>query len=116
MALIIRASEMGFCMGVRRAVQIMEQEATPDRPISSAGEIVHNPHVVAQLERVANIVGSEVLQQSKGGLFQGHTLVWVNGLDEVHSYFRLPDTLGPLVYQPRRYLEALQVHLIAVFG
>ena len=51
MAEIIRASEMGFCMGVRRAVQIMEDEATPENPIASAGEIVHNPHVVEELER-----------------------------------------------------------------
>ena len=52
MAQIVRASEMGFCMGVRRAVQMMEDEATPQRPISSAGEIVHNPHVVDELARV----------------------------------------------------------------
>ena len=51
MAQIIRATEMGFCMGVRRAVQIMESEASPQRPIASAGEIVHNPHVVDQLEQ-----------------------------------------------------------------
>ena len=29
MVQILRATEMGFCMGVRRAVQIMEAEATP---------------------------------------------------------------------------------------
>ena len=42
---------MGFCMGVRRAVQIMEHEATLAVPVYSVGEIVHNPHVVASLER-----------------------------------------------------------------
>src|SRR5258706_55242 len=52
MVTILRASEMGFCMGVRRAVQIMEGEATPERPVFSVGEIVHNPHVVRELEKV----------------------------------------------------------------
>ena len=42
---------MGFCMGVRRAVQIMEAEASPENPVYSVGEIVHNPHVVRALER-----------------------------------------------------------------
>ena len=49
---ILRANEMGFCMGVRRAVQIMEHESSEGRSIVSAGEIVHNPRVVEQLERV----------------------------------------------------------------
>jgi len=48
---VIRASEMGFCMGVRRAVQIMEAEASPELPVFSVGEIVHNPHVVSSLQR-----------------------------------------------------------------
>ena len=50
MVQILRASEMGFCMGVRRAVQIMEAEASPENPVFSVGEIVHNPHVVRSLE------------------------------------------------------------------
>jgi 4-hydroxy-3-methylbut-2-enyl diphosphate reductase len=48
---ILRANEMGFCMGVRRAVQIMEHESSTGKPIASAGEIVHNPRVVEQLEK-----------------------------------------------------------------
>ncbi len=48
---VIRASEMGFCMGVRRAVQMMEEAASPERPIASYGTVVHNPLVVDRLER-----------------------------------------------------------------
>ncbi len=48
---ILRANQMGFCMGVRRAVQIMERESSTGKPIVSAGEIVHNPRVVEQLEK-----------------------------------------------------------------
>jgi 4-hydroxy-3-methylbut-2-enyl diphosphate reductase len=42
---------MGFCMGVRRAVQMMEAAATPESPVASFGTVVHNPLVVEHLER-----------------------------------------------------------------
>lgn len=48
---VIRATELGFCMGVRRAVQMMEAAATPESPVASYGTVVHNPLVVERLER-----------------------------------------------------------------
>jgi 4-hydroxy-3-methylbut-2-enyl diphosphate reductase len=53
MVQIIRATEMGFCMGVRRAVQIMEAEASPENPVFSVGEIVHNPTSCVRSKRPA---------------------------------------------------------------
>ncbi len=49
---IIRATEMGFCMGVRRAVTIMEEATSEGSPVFSYGEIVHNARVVQRLESV----------------------------------------------------------------
>ena len=47
---IILASEMGFCFGVRRAVEMME-EAVQDRgEMVSLGSVVHNPQVVGKLK------------------------------------------------------------------
>ena len=40
---------MGFCMGVRRAVQMMEEAASPENPVASFGTVVHNPLVVERL-------------------------------------------------------------------
>jgi 4-hydroxy-3-methylbut-2-enyl diphosphate reductase len=56
---IILASEMGFCFGVRRAVEMME-EATQERgEMVSLGSVVHNPQVVNQLkERGLNVIAS----------------------------------------------------------
>lgn len=48
---ILKASDMGFCFGVRRAVEMMEQEATTGRPIASLGSVVHNPQVVGRLKQ-----------------------------------------------------------------
>jgi 4-hydroxy-3-methylbut-2-enyl diphosphate reductase len=46
---IIRAHDMGFCFGVRRAVNLMEK-AAEQGPINSLGSIVHNPQVVDRLQ------------------------------------------------------------------
>jgi 4-hydroxy-3-methylbut-2-enyl diphosphate reductase len=56
---IILAKEMGFCFGVRRAVDMME-DATDERGhLVSLGTVVHNPQVVAQLkERGLDIIAN----------------------------------------------------------
>jgi 4-hydroxy-3-methylbut-2-enyl diphosphate reductase len=46
---IIRASDMGFCFGVRRAVEMMEEAAGEVGPMTSLGSIVHNTQVVDHL-------------------------------------------------------------------
>ena len=46
---VIKARELGFCMGVRRAVDMMEAAAGELGPITSLGSTVHNPQVVDRL-------------------------------------------------------------------
>jgi 4-hydroxy-3-methylbut-2-enyl diphosphate reductase len=46
---ILLAKEMGFCWGVRRAIDIMETAAADKGEIISVGPIVHNPQVVEEL-------------------------------------------------------------------
>ena len=41
---------MGFCFGVRRAVDMMQEAASEGRRVTTLGQVVHNPQVVAQLE------------------------------------------------------------------
>ena len=47
---ILLAKDMGFCWGVRRAIDIMEKAADERGEIISLGPIVHNPQVVRELE------------------------------------------------------------------
>ncbi len=62
---IMRARELGFCFGVRRAVEMMEQEAATGLPIASLGSVVHNPQVVERLaEHGVNVITS--LDQADG--------------------------------------------------
>jgi 4-hydroxy-3-methylbut-2-enyl diphosphate reductase len=56
---VIKAKELGFCMGVRRAVDMMEAAAGDLGPITSLGSTVHNPQVVAKLrERGVDVIAT----------------------------------------------------------
>ena len=59
---IIRASEMGFCFGVRRAVEMMEEAVHQRGPLVSLGSVVHNPQVVEKLRRDGLEVITDVAQ------------------------------------------------------
>ena len=57
---VVLAKHAGFCFGVRRAVETAQRSA----PAVTLGPIIHNPQVVAQLERIgvksANALGEIV--------------------------------------------------------
>ena len=46
---IVVADELGYCWGVRRALDIIEEAADPEAPVAPIGDIIHNPQVVARL-------------------------------------------------------------------
>jgi 4-hydroxy-3-methylbut-2-enyl diphosphate reductase len=49
---IRRSRDMGFCFGVRRAVDMMKEAAMEGRSVQTLGQVVHNPQVVAELEDI----------------------------------------------------------------
>ena len=49
---IIKSRDMGFCFGVRRAVDLMLEAASEGHRVTTLGQVVHNPQVVADLEKV----------------------------------------------------------------
>ena len=56
---ILRAHEMGFCYGVRRAVDMMQAAAGEQGAIAAYGSIVHNPLVIERLgEKGVEVVKS----------------------------------------------------------
>jgi 4-hydroxy-3-methylbut-2-enyl diphosphate reductase len=48
---VIRAKVLGFCMGVRRAVELAMTEPCGSERVFSYGQLVHNPKVLADLRR-----------------------------------------------------------------
>ena len=49
---IRKSRDMGFCFGVRRAVEMMKEAAMEGRSVQTLGQVVHNPQVVAELEGI----------------------------------------------------------------
>ncbi|MBQ5400508.1 MAG: 4-hydroxy-3-methylbut-2-enyl diphosphate reductase [Treponema sp.] len=69
---VIRAEVMGFCMGVRRAVETAEKVASEHRespcPIFTLGPLIHNPAVMDSLrEKGVDVVDGENLSAVKNG-------------------------------------------------
>ncbi|HUS83081.1 MAG TPA: 4-hydroxy-3-methylbut-2-enyl diphosphate reductase [Dehalococcoidia bacterium] len=71
---ILRASDMGFCFGVRRAVEMAEKAAAELGELASLGSVVHNQQVVQRLtelgvhvvRRPADARGRAVIVPSHG--------------------------------------------------
>ncbi|HEX8919221.1 MAG TPA: 4-hydroxy-3-methylbut-2-enyl diphosphate reductase, partial [Chloroflexota bacterium] len=49
---IIRAHSMGFCFGVRDAIEVVKELGSDGTEVYTLGAIVHNPQIAAQLERI----------------------------------------------------------------
>ena len=47
---VILAQSAGFCYGVRRAVELAQRLAASGAPCAMLGPVIHNDHVIAQLE------------------------------------------------------------------
>src|SRR4051794_32808619 len=61
---VVVAEELGYCWGVRRAVDIISASAVADGPVAPVGDIIHNPQVVQRL-RLIGVDGAESVEQAK---------------------------------------------------
>src|ERR671920_2400928 len=48
---VVVAQELGYCWGVRRALEIVEAAAESTGPIAPIGDVIHNPQVVERLRQ-----------------------------------------------------------------
>ena len=66
---VIRSLVLGFCMGVRRAVEIAEAElARKGRELCTMGPLIHNPRVLSSLrDRGMRVLEEEALPPELGG-------------------------------------------------
>lgn len=49
---ILRAQAMGFCFGVRDAIEVVRDLGQSGTPVYTLGAIVHNPQIAEQLEEI----------------------------------------------------------------
>ena len=60
------AQSAGFCFGVNRAVELVEQAAASGRQVATLGPIIHNRHAVAHFEQMGVQVIDSPEQAHKG--------------------------------------------------
>jgi 4-hydroxy-3-methylbut-2-enyl diphosphate reductase len=65
---IVKATAMGFCFGVRDAIDVVREFGEAGTPIYTLGAIVHNPQVAAELENV-NVHVIDELDHAPDGAF-----------------------------------------------
>lgn len=106
---IVKASVLGFCFGVRRAVTMIETELGENGPLYTLGAIVHNTHVVeslaaqgAKLVKGLNEVpsGGTVAITAHGAGEETYAEIRERGL-------RLVDTTCPIVRRAQETAAAL---------
>jgi 4-hydroxy-3-methylbut-2-enyl diphosphate reductase len=112
------AEKAGFCFGVRRAIRMVEEALSGDRPVYSLGPVIHNPQVIKRLEEqglrlidsLENINEGIVVIRSHGAPLSSYRSLEERGLGIV-------DATCPFVkkmhYQARTLLED-GYHLIIV--
>src|SRR5688500_18678942 len=103
---IVVADELGYCWGVRRAVDIITGSAETEGPVAPVGDIIHNPQVVERL-RAKGVEGAESVDQAKE---RGFTRVAITAhgmgphlaIEAADRNMQLIDTTCPLVTKVQR--------------
>ncbi len=105
---VIKAKELGFCMGVRRAVDMMEAAAGELGPIDSLGSTVHNPQVVGRLrDRGVEIISMEAVDARKPVAITAHG-VGPQVLQELNDRgAQIVDTTCPIVTRAQQWAKKL---------
>lgn len=115
---ILLAKDMGFCWGVRRAIDIMEHAAEEHGEIISVGPIVHNPQVVQDLEAKGVRRGATPQDGSRPVAITAHG-VGPHVLDEVKAAgAQIIDGTCPIVTRSQRWARRMaeQGFTVLVFG
>ncbi|MGE3798126.1 MAG: 4-hydroxy-3-methylbut-2-enyl diphosphate reductase [Thermomicrobiales bacterium] len=119
---IVVADELGYCWGVRRALDIIEESAQQAGPIAPVGDIIHNPQVVERL-RGKGVVGAESVDAAAREGFK-RVAITAHGQgphlaeQATAAHLELVDTTCPLVTKVQRLAQKLvrQGYYLVVYG
>lgn len=119
---IIVAEELGYCWGVRRALDIIQDAADTEAPIAPIGDIIHNPQVVTRL-RERGVEGAATVDEavSRG---MRRVAITAHGMgphlarEAAERNLELVDTTCPLVTKVQRLAQKLvrQGYFLVVYG
>lgn len=119
---IVVAQELGYCWGVRRAVNLIEDAASPTNRVAPIGDIIHNPQVVERL-RSHGVEGATSVDEAKGRGFN-RVAITAHGMgphlaeQAKANNMELIDTTCPLVIKVQRLAQKLvrQGYYIVMYG
>lgn len=105
---IVLADVMGYCWGVRRALEIIQQAARQG-PVATVGDVIHNPQVVERL-RIQGIEPVGSVQEARERGFRrvaitAHGAGPQRAQEAQEAGLELIDTTCPLVTKVQRLAE-----------
>lgn len=119
---IIMADELGYCWGVRRALDIIGKAGDVASPVATIGDVIHNPQVVQRL-RVQGVETAESVDEAARRGFKrvaitAHGAGPQRSADAAAHGLELIDTTCPLVTKVQRLGEKLvrQGYYLVVYG
>jgi 4-hydroxy-3-methylbut-2-enyl diphosphate reductase len=119
---VVVATELGYCWGVRRALDIVQQAADTGGRIAPIGDVIHNPQVVSRL-RERGVEGAASVDEAVGRGFR-RVAITAHGMgphlagEAEQAGVELIDTTCPLVTKVQRLAQKLarQGYYIVVYG
>ena len=119
---VVVATELGYCWGVRRALDIIQTAAADGGPIAPIGDVIHNPQIVLRL-RDQGVEGAASVDEAAARGFQ-RVAITAHGMGPQLAVaadaagLELVDTTCPLVTKVQRLAQKLarQGYFIVVYG
>ncbi len=119
---IVVADELGYCWGVRRALDIIQDAASTEDRVAPVGDIIHNPQVVERL-RQHGVEGAASVAEAVDRGFN-RVAITAHGMgphlakEAEAAHLELIDTTCPLVTKVQRLAQKLvrQGYFIVVYG
>ncbi len=119
---LVVAQTLGYCWGVRRALDIIEEAASPEARVAPIGDIIHNPQVVDRL-RSHGVEGEASVDAAKSHGFR-RVAITAHGMgphlaeQASANGMELIDTTCPLVIKVQRLAQKLvrQGYFIVMYG
>jgi 4-hydroxy-3-methylbut-2-enyl diphosphate reductase len=119
---VVVAQELGYCWGVRRALEIVEAAAESAGSIAPIGDVIHNPQVVERL-RQRGVEGATSVAEAAGRGFR-RVAITAHGMgphlagEAASAGLELIDTTCPLVTKVQRLAQKLvrQGYFLVVYG
>jgi 4-hydroxy-3-methylbut-2-enyl diphosphate reductase len=119
---IVVADELGYCWGVRRALDIIQDAAQKGGRVAPIGDIIHNPQVVERL-RSKGVEGATSVQEAVDRGFR-RVAITAHGMgphlaeQAAAASVELIDTTCPLVTKVQRLAQKLvrQGYFLVIYG